>query len=336
MTDLDPLVSVVVPVFNMESVIGTTLNDIIQQKDIIPEVIVVNDASTDGSLGIISEALRKYRGPHKIISIDKNLGASYARNIGLDASVGKYVFFIDGDDRMAEETLVKMLNLAETHQADIVFSGFRVCGPGLQDGKVYSWKGSKEGFCNPREVLRSFLRGKRFLNASNTLYSKEFLEYHGIRFPRGCRFAEDREFIVKALFHAKRAAFTAEPLVSYIQHPGQTTNKPGTGINKYAHSVGVCLRLKKYFENRESGESILNLLNTYELPDALLKMLTETAKANDLAKFQKVINSQFIRSALRPGFRSILFKPEVAYKAWEALNLPRALFRSYKKKGRGH
>ena len=116
--------------------------------------------------------------------------------------------------------------------------------------------------------------------------------------------------------------------------PGADDQQSWHRCQKYAHALGVYLRLKKYFENREEGKSILNLIDTFELPNALLKMVTEIAKANDLAKFQKVINSEFVRSTLRPGYRSILFKPEVAFKAWEALNLPEALFNSYRKKGR--
>jgi hypothetical protein len=79
-------------------------------------------------------------------------------------------------------------------------------------------------------VLHRYLKEIRFINASNALYKRDFLNAYGIRFPKRCRYAEDREFIIKSLYHAQNAAFTPEPLVAYVQHPGQTTNKAGTGV----------------------------------------------------------------------------------------------------------
>ncbi len=325
-----PMVSVIIPVFNMEPMIRTTLNDIMHQNNFDPEIIVVDDGSTDGSPGMIASILRNYHGPCSLLTLGKNQGASNARNTGFDFSRGKYVFFIDGDDRMSEETLGKLLGLAESHGADVAFSGFRVCGPDLQGGKAYSWKGSKDGFCDPGEVLRKYLMGKRFINASNTLYRRSFLDSYGIRFPRGCRFAEDREFIVKALFHAKRAAFTSEFLVNYIQHPKQTTNRPGTGVNKYAHSVGVYLRLKKYLQEKGADNIILKEIETFEIPNAILKMATDIAKMGKLDLYNIVVHNRSLRSAVKPGLGSFFLKPEIALKTFCMLNIPDALFRVYK------
>ena len=325
-------VSVIIPVFNMESMIRTTLDDRVHQKNVDMEILAIDDGSTDGSPGMIASILRNYHGPYSLLTLGENQGASNARNTGIDALSGKFVFFIDGGDRMSEGTLDKLVALAENNGADFAFSGFRVCGPDLQGGKVYSLKGSKDSFYDPGEVLHYYLSGKRFVNASNALYSRGFLNTYGIRLPRGCRFAESKKFIVKALFHAKRAAFTSEPLVSYIQHPKQTTNRPGTSINKYANAVGIYLRLGKYLKNIGAEEKITKLIDKYELPNAILKMATEIAKNGELPKFQKVINSSFIRQAIRPGCKTLLKKPEIAFRSWQALHAPGLLFKSYKGK----
>ena len=122
----------------------------------------------------------------------------------------------------------------------LAFCGFRVCGEKPGPGKAYCFPAGPGEISVPSEaVLRAFLRGKRYLNASNVLYGRSFLQEHRIRFPRGCRFAEDREFIVKACLHAGTIAVVPEPLVTYVQRPGQSTSLMGNDPNKYAHAAAV-------------------------------------------------------------------------------------------------
>jgi glycosyltransferase involved in cell wall biosynthesis len=140
MEKMHPLVSVVVPVYNMESVIGTTLLDIICQEAICPKIIAVDDGSAGRSAGIISSNLKDYPGRGRLVYLRRNLGASIARNAGIDAAKGKYVFFIDGDDRLSEKTLANLLALAENYGADVAFAGFRTCGPSLRGERLMPGK----------------------------------------------------------------------------------------------------------------------------------------------------------------------------------------------------
>lgn len=110
-------ISVVIPVYNaapfigkcVESVLGQTLADI--------EVICVDDHSTDNSL----EVPRSITDPRlKVVAFPENRGVSAARNAGLDAAEGKYVFFLDSDDWLDTDYLEVMLRMAEEHGDDIV------------------------------------------------------------------------------------------------------------------------------------------------------------------------------------------------------------------------
>ena len=125
-----PLVSVVIPVYNVEKYLGQCLDSIINQtlKDI--EIICVDDGSTDNSLKILKEYKEK---DNRIkILTQKNLYAGVARNTGLKAATGKYLSFLDSDDFFESEMLEEMYKKAEKDNSDIVMCGWHNYNNNLQ------------------------------------------------------------------------------------------------------------------------------------------------------------------------------------------------------------
>ena len=113
-----PLVSVIIPVYNVEQYLRQCLDSVVNQtlKDI--EIICVNDSSTDNSLAILNEyAARDSR--IKVIT-QPNGGAGAARNNGLSASTGKYLTFLDSDDFFEPDMLELAYEKAEEDKADFV------------------------------------------------------------------------------------------------------------------------------------------------------------------------------------------------------------------------
>ena len=118
-TDIEgPLVSVVVPVHNVEGYLGECLDSIIGQTLADFEVLCVDDGSTDASL----EILARYEARDARVRVfqQANQGPSVARNHGLSEARGTYVCFVDADDGLAPNALERFVALAETHEADIV------------------------------------------------------------------------------------------------------------------------------------------------------------------------------------------------------------------------
>ena len=115
----NPKISVILPVYNVEKYLGECLDSIINQtlKDI--EVICVNDGSTDNSLSILKEYASK---DTRIKIIDKeNEGQGYARKVGLENAIGKYILFCDSDDYYADLTAFEELyNYIEKVNVDVV------------------------------------------------------------------------------------------------------------------------------------------------------------------------------------------------------------------------
>ena len=111
-------VSIIVPVYNVESYLDKCLNSLVNQtlKDI--EIIVINDGSTDNSQKIIDKYSKKYK---NIINITKeNGGVSEARNLGLEKASGEYIGFLDSDDWIEPDMYELMYQKAKTENFDIV------------------------------------------------------------------------------------------------------------------------------------------------------------------------------------------------------------------------
>lgn len=115
-------ISVIIPVYNMERFLSKAIDSVLAQDFDSIEIILVNDGSADGSLGIC----QSYASRHENIRIvDKsNGGLSDARNAGVDVSTGKYVMFLDADDWLAPNALSQMFKCAEDYNCDIVQGGF--------------------------------------------------------------------------------------------------------------------------------------------------------------------------------------------------------------------
>ena len=114
-----PLVSIIIPVYNVEKYLRQCLDSVLAQTYTNLEVILVDDGSTDLSNAICREyceedsRFRLYR--------KENGGASSARNVGLDKSTGEYLYFLDSDDEISRDAIAKMLACACDNQADLVF-----------------------------------------------------------------------------------------------------------------------------------------------------------------------------------------------------------------------
>lgn len=97
----DTVLSIIVPVYNVEKYLKTCINSLLEQKLDAYEIILVDDGSTDSSGGICDEYAKK----HEKIQVihKKNGGLSSARNTGIENAVGKYIGFVDSDDYIMPE-----------------------------------------------------------------------------------------------------------------------------------------------------------------------------------------------------------------------------------------
>ncbi len=123
-----PLVSVVVPVWNVAQLLPRCLDSLLAQTHRPLEVIVVDDGSTDGS----GDVMAGYHGEHPEVHVvtQRHRGIGPARNAGVSIAHGEYVFFVDADDWVEPDFVSDLVGIAEATGADVVISGLWFCvGP---------------------------------------------------------------------------------------------------------------------------------------------------------------------------------------------------------------
>lgn len=120
-----PLISIVIPAYNIEKYIVECVDSVLRQSFRNYELIIVNDGSTDNTTSLLSELEKK---DSKINVVNKkNEGVSFARYDGLKISKGEYVMFVDGDDWLSDDCLLKVSAVIEQYSPDVICFGENTC-----------------------------------------------------------------------------------------------------------------------------------------------------------------------------------------------------------------
>ena len=206
-------ISVIMPCYNSELYIDKTLKSLYGQSFQDFELVAVNDGSTDNTLGAL-EAFRQKLGEERvhIISVE-NGGQSRARNIGMDAAVGKYIVFLDSDDFVDVDYLEVLYNAAEDNDSEMVLTG---------QHKVDINGNTIANICYPVDQHPEYVQ--RQLNPHGKLYSREFLNRHNIRFAEG-KLYEDNPFNMMAMFLCKNQVILPYNGHYQVIHMGSTMTK---------------------------------------------------------------------------------------------------------------
>ncbi|MCU7618705.1 glycosyltransferase [Chryseobacterium sp. PBS4-4] len=195
------ILSIVVPVYNVCQYIEKCLDSILLQNAEVSkfEIVIVNDGSTDNSLELCKRYERLYT---NVFVIDqKNKGLSEARNIGLEASKGQYVWFVDSDDYIAIGSLNLILQSIEKSKKDVIVIGL---GEFKEEKLIKSFIPSK--IENGIELLKD---SNFFVGAVVYIMNIEFLSINHLRFYKGI-FHEDEEFVNRMLYLAKNIVSLSE------------------------------------------------------------------------------------------------------------------------------
>lgn len=215
----NPLVSVVVPVYNVEKYISQCIESIINQTYINLEIIIVIDGSTDRSEEIC-ESYKKMDTRIKIIR-QRNQGLSAARNTGILSARGELICFVDSDDFIKIEMIEKMVDAKLKYNAQMVIAGIIRYH---SDEEYYNISVATEKAITAEEVLESILTDDIIGNYSwNKLYDRTLFE--NILFPEN-KVYEDVYTIYKVISKCKRLYVLSDSFYFYRQRRGSLTHRP--------------------------------------------------------------------------------------------------------------
>ena len=249
----EELISVIIPVYNVEKYIRFCLDSVINQTYKNLEIIIVDDGTKDSSGEIAEEYARK---DSRIKVVHKeNGGLSDARNVGLDIATGKYIAFLDSDDVISLDFYEYLYGLIKKNDYDIAECEFlRISSDEIENvQKILDEKNSNENIVvkeeSSEEALSDFYG--RYLNPYvnkvvvwNKIYKKEI--YDGIRYPVG-RFHEDEFTTFKILNKINKMVTSTKKLHGYMQTSNSIMRRD--------------IKQKQIEDNLEAYEAAVNFFN---------------------------------------------------------------------------
>ena len=208
MTEKEELISIIVPVYNVEAYIEQCLDSLMNQTYRNLEIILIDDGSTDNS-GKICEAYEKKDCRIKYF-YQTNMGVGAARNKGIDFAAGKYIGFVDPDDYCDLEMFRSLYQLIVEYKADIACCRWYNMRRKEMElgGYVFA---EKEKVLTNLEVANIYTKIMDWA-VWNKLYKKELIKK--IRFPK-VRYGEDFFTVFQWLYAADRIVYTSNPLIYY-------------------------------------------------------------------------------------------------------------------------
>ena len=258
-------ISIIVPVYNVESYIEQCLDSIRKQTYSNLEVILIDDGSVDASASVC----QRYVGEDSRFQLicQKNKGASAARNRGLDQATGEYIGFVDSYDWIEPDMYERLLKIAQKEEADIVCCAFRY----IKKEETIDCADDSYHIFHGKEMLESYISGSNGCLMSpavwNRLFRRELFE--GIRFTEG-RMFEDKEISCRTLARIKKGVYFNHAFYNYRDNKNSVSN---SAITENYVSDFVCMYrlqekiveryLTREFQKITTGTYYMLLLDMY-------------------------------------------------------------------------
>lgn len=237
-----PIISVIVPVYNVAHYLKQCIESIISQEGNI-EIILVDDGSPDVSSSICDEYAQKDNRIHVIHK--QNGGVSSARNAGLDTAQGEWIWFVDGDDYIADNVLKRICQEIQEHpHTDLIQMGMNYL---YDDNRLVP---QRIKFVDNLKKNKFLLQYITYHNP-RLLFKKEIIEKNRLRFTQGLRVAEDQEFQLKYMMLCK--APIQIPISAYIyrQREGSATHDSDTSNRIVNDTFTVLGNLNRFINEKQ-------------------------------------------------------------------------------------
>lgn len=289
----EPVISVIVPVYNVSKYLDRCMNSLVNQTYKNLEIILVDDGSTDNS-GTLCDLWAEKDSRIQVIH-RKNNGLSQARNTGLDAATGDYITFVDSDDVLSPQ-LCQVLYDALGGDADI-----SICdAEHIFEDKPYVFSISDDcETMNARQAILQLWYQKGFLpSAWGKLYRRHLFD--GKQFTVG-RIFEDIDIMHELFFDAKKIVYTHSRLYGYVHREGSITTKAFC-----PRDLDILLVVDKILHFASDKPELLSAAKAYAVAAALRVYLNapKTAEFQEGTDRAKALLAQYGRQVMKdPNIR---------------------------------
>lgn len=296
MNNNQPLISVILPVYNAENTVLDSVNSILKQSVADFELIIINDGSTDKSLDIIHSIVDSRI---KIVN-QENKGLIYSLNHGIKIAKGKYLARMDADDISVSSRFENQINFLNTNEDYVLCSSSRY---------IFIEKIGDSNRIEKVPQTDSLIRIFSIFNSPFThpaaMFRRDVVVENNIKFDENYKYAEDYKFWIDLLQHGKGYNF-AEPLIYYkININGQTS----IGNNNKIDRKIKILAIQEYaLQSLNISISTLNrdILYDFSLTDNLKNIDISKVQLDKYVSFLNYIYIELSKSKLKNDSRVIL------------------------------
>lgn len=270
-----PLISVIMPVFNVENYVVEALDSLENQTFKEFEIICVDDCSTDHSLEILIEYANANPNPCISIYHQQNCGQSVARNHGLKYARGKYIYFMDSDDILQSTALEMLYNHCEQNDLDVVYFDGEVFFDLPEDNTAnkqyknyYKRVGGyqKTVYTGPELMREMWVNSEYRVAPCLQLIKKKHIVNHGLLFPQGI-IHEDNAFSFLCMIQAERVGYYGIELYHRRIRCDSTMTKKSTFENVYGY-LSCYILIFNWLQNNIISDRYYQMM--YELLDSLI------------------------------------------------------------------
>lgn len=219
--------SIIVPIYNAEKFLRKCIDSLINQRLKEIEIILINDGSKDRSDEICNELSTMYKNI-KYFKIE-NFGCSFARNYGINKSIGEYITFVDADDWVDKDMYIEMYQKSKAENLDIL-----ICGYSRINEKGQIIEEVLPQLKNTNDYIK--LDSEWFNCPWNKIYKRDLVIKNKIEFLKNCHMGEDMVFNVKAFRVAEKISLVKKSYYNYFINENSVTFNPNKKIEIF-HAI---------------------------------------------------------------------------------------------------
>lgn len=225
---MEIMLSFIIPAHNEEDRLRRCLDKILEQQEYGIEILCIDDASNDHTLEIMQQYADKNTNI-KVFHNKENMGAGYSRNLGLKEASGKYIWFVDADDYILEDTVKYLIDCAEQDNLDVLNFALRRITE-VENYNNYCL-GSDTSIIKGEELFLQIAEANAtFSNVYLQIYRKQYLWNIRIKFREGA-ICEDAYFAMKSLISAHRTRYLHKEC--YVYEKSQDSVTTATSDSDY-------------------------------------------------------------------------------------------------------
>lgn len=281
---MNPLVSIVIPVYKVEKFIQRCLESVVRQTYTNIECILVNDVTPDNSMVIAEEFISKYSDFNfLVINQPTNLGLSMARNAGMNLAKGKYIYFLDSDDEITSDAIKLLVQKAEETNAQLVL-GHSLCINEKEGWKrdYFPIKCKEDVLEGNLTIFKNLVEGEYPVMACDKLVRMDFLMKYQLYFVKDL-FSQDVLWSFQSALKFEKIAFLREDTYLYYFHDASIIHNRGE--RHFDNWITIAQYMDKaYAEEKNVEKKKLILQHLIDFKTTTLQMNWKAQKDKQLWK----------------------------------------------------